>query len=1397
MSRTRWALPRVLLTAPALLAALLAACQGPPLVDRTRPDYVRKADLTSGTWYVMDTVVGVPSTSSIAFEGMQGKLEKVRLEVQEGHLVAFRAYEYLPGSDPRVDPDASAPGGTVGRDGTRFRGAPVYAWPIQSHFDRQRQYNPATGEQSNVLEENTTDRPWHQREFMRVDWGRNAVVNPFTLSGGLPGGDVTYSPHVSPLELAEGEDALTADYRTREDGTRELAYLDFTVRQHWEPQTVDYPGYGPVPACLLDPTEDCTGAEVRVRTSLRRVDEARSRDYEPLHYDDRAMVKFGFFRTERLTWDRDRGLPGSGRILLANRHNLWEASRDAEGKPLPVAQRQVRPLVYHLSGGFPRELLPAVRALEAGWDRAFRKAVAVPRGQRPEDVGQVFFVCETPVPTGAPAPCGAPGTAPRVGDLRFNVLAWVDRPQKAGPLGYGPVGTDPETGEIVQAGAYVYGAGLDAWVGEAQQVLDVMNGLTPLDALVAGREVRDYVRPPETAAPRASGPAPSAQGLVEAPAGTPLSPYARVGGALAAPLASFEASGGLPPRRADRHRAVDALVAQQPALAASLVDLPEVRAAVLSLAPGGAWRRKLEAEPALYRAVARQTLLRMGELQALQRRRADWASRHNIWLAEFSDDAFRALALGKKALYEARLAAYLQEGAPQEEARRRARADVTLELRLAALRSVAEHEVGHTVGLRHNFQGSYDALNYHDGYWRLRKDSLGVVAGGRRVMPLSPADLAAASERTRAQLEGGMDEYAYSSVMDYGARLNGAFHGLGRYDEAALLFGYAGGGELGWVEVFEETRKDPLTPHVLVPTTDPARPLRVRGAHVQMPFAQLAHRTPYSPHYTDLFHYSTLPFHFASEGLPFTEAVEQGVRRMQRRAWRPWRELAPRYAAMEAELQRLELGSVPWLDARFTDFDLARVVAAAGAAGGGAMPVEVPYMFCSDGEVGANVTCNRFDAGADLREVTRDWLSRYEGHYAFSHFKRDRLLFGVGGVLGRTYGSYLGNLPALYHHWLFNLFLAQRDTGATPEQLEAYLQGGDVLHQAYTTMAVFDGVNALLGSLSAVAPGYYGRLPAEAGGEGPERWVRLAHNAPDSARLPPAGEDALVQALTGPGGEGFTDVAYLPRGRGVRSPYTLAAPDGHDFYARVQEVGHFWDQYAALTALTQSTTAFLGVDRGADALRYSLPYYLAFPEELSRVIGAVWTEDLAVLAPALVRGEGRLAAVVPPAHARAERLLPGFVYPPLPAGGAAPAAARAESPPTWGTRYTAELFGMAFFTENFNQDFASQNQVFTLGAGDAVAPIPGFRTVSAADPFQGGFSHAALCRLSDPADPASACAAPLTPAATLVLRAASQTQAWRAAPPGEEAAAREGALRETVRSLELMRSLYGLFGRAL
>src|SRR5579862_1442455 len=116
---------------------------------------------------IIDQPYGVGQDMAL-FQAL-GSFSRIRWEIQETVLVARLTYDRI---------QNTGGGNTWGATKTT-NGQVVAEFNIESHFDIIRDYNTQTGEQLNVTVENTTDRPWYEREFMRVDWSKNLVTDSY------------------------------------------------------------------------------------------------------------------------------------------------------------------------------------------------------------------------------------------------------------------------------------------------------------------------------------------------------------------------------------------------------------------------------------------------------------------------------------------------------------------------------------------------------------------------------------------------------------------------------------------------------------------------------------------------------------------------------------------------------------------------------------------------------------------------------------------------------------------------------------------------------------------------------------------------------------------------------------------------------------------------------------------------------------------------------------------------------------------------------------------------------------------------------------------------------------------------------------------------------------------
>jgi hypothetical protein len=372
------------------------------LINRTNSDKLEKT-MFEGVWIYVQTTVDSPYSTALSFTGETnfGDASKLVFDIQEDKLVAHSVVQTIEGSESDWkthplrkywDPD--------NRDEflEMYVGPPIARWPITSHFDVFRSYNTYNGAQSNELVENTTDRPWYQRDYIRVDWTSQELTAAFyELS---TGGHVNYSPG----EHNKGEpDSIKLDPQG--------GYFDYVVRSAVAPSGANY--------CSIYGLSkyDCEAAEVRVRHAFKRVDPRR--DYEPLRYhNNEHQEKFGYFLTERYAYNPDWGSTYEGKVSFANRWNLWrnsydfEKPKDANGEeidigcmfdsacdqladqrcqkseswmregycatavPRPYSERGYRPVIYHLNADWHPDYIQEAYMAADGWSDAFKDAVA-------------------------------------------------------------------------------------------------------------------------------------------------------------------------------------------------------------------------------------------------------------------------------------------------------------------------------------------------------------------------------------------------------------------------------------------------------------------------------------------------------------------------------------------------------------------------------------------------------------------------------------------------------------------------------------------------------------------------------------------------------------------------------------------------------------------------------------------------------------------------------------------------------------------------------------------------------------------------------------------------------------------------------------------------------------
>jgi len=535
--------------------------------------------------------------------------------------------------------------------------------------------------------------------------------------------------------------------------------------------------------------------------SLIRLKDIASKDYQSVSYSEEDKVKFGFFYKDSNKLDPHFTEAGSyqkkNRVI-----KRWNPKRES--------------IVYQLSQTFNK---PENIELK----KATYKAVSsINNGLAKANVGFRIKLEE-------------PKADVNIGDLRYNMINLIDEPLANGLLGYGPIVSNPRTGEIVKTHTNMYS-------GVIKSAL--RNYWTKMVSLhnKKSKEQEDAEEAP----------------AVESHTNMASSDH--------------------------MHHEHNVYKQQLNNVLPALTNIPDRGETISNLKKAHAnskseWRKLNERESKRSAHLTQEHVASIEKYKngvetleqylELEKERLAVFSESNAYSAEFFNVNKTVKAIFPELL---EIENVFIEGTKKL----KSWGQLTYEQRSAIEKvmvpfvysSTLVHEIGHNLGLRHNFAGSYDRAN-----WYTEEEA---HEHGFKYAPES------------------------SSMMDYVSSNFGELNILGKYDIAALRFGYA--------REVETTNGDYVK---IGKGLDQLKKLRKQ----------------------------------ISEKIKNNKDNKELVK------------------SLNLKLQK-------------------------------AMPKE--YTYCTDENAGVNLTCNRFDEGTNMVEITKSIIDGYEDSYHNMNFRNDRTSFNTG-----------------------------------------------------------------------------------------------------------------------------------------------------------------------------------------------------------------------------------------------------------------------------------------------------------------------------------------------------------------------------------------------------------------
>ncbi|MDB4941542.1 MAG: hypothetical protein JWP97_1076 [Labilithrix sp.] len=1219
--------------------------------------------------------------------GLGSGIDRIRWEVTENWLFARRSYQEAPGADahglPRVE---VSPG--KWEFPTKANGTIVAAYKIDKHFDIRRDYNSQTGEETNVIVENDNDRPWQDRQYMRIDWSQNQAMST--------SGDISYlfgeSSSATPIQYS----ATNENDEDRPQFDTQAGYFDITNKYQVKPEV--NPSWG-ISDCLLlgwlngSSTLDCTPAEVKMRHSYVRL--TGLEDYEPFEESIATNDVIGTWAGVSNNYGRGQGTPSvttydpqygytdaKTKTYLPS-HNIWASShqtvscsdntdKDHDGTAdvcaneitgyagnrgsqcdtfvkkctIPVRDRRVKTIAYWLNTDAPLWLQDQVSSdgkevTEKGsiedntrtWNQLISNAVAVRRevecrrtgdgskadchlqfftGSAPADKQMVVFggwgidtptaqdvdkddegnplpavtMCHNPVRAYDNHLCGKVGQTVRLGDMRHNYAIFWDYDSNAHYGGVASIPADPVTGEMVGVTATTMMRSVTYAAAQQRDIIQIALGDVKIEDLIDGVQASRYAQSVKNGTP-AGGDVSSTNGKTDAQikatvANVHLPEIQSAFGEDAKRLAA-----ATPMERALKSAKQKALRLPFTPTSAAADD----KVAALSAQIAGTDYAQDLVNRNLNRVAAQSGNKSSAMYEAIKTFAASDPTKmrnlmdsFNAYLANkgicFQDPETEA---GAGSIYQPSLAPYFKKLYGNLGVKERGDA-IYNDLAKEAVKGIAFHEIGHSLGMRHNFASSWDAINFQPQYWQLRtnegKSTEACTAarsgdtdsciGPRYVDPETADELGLGTEA-----RPGIEYFANTSTMEYQVERFGETSGAGTYDLHFMktLYGRT-------LETFDAKQVSP----------DAQKAFGALTLSQGIPDDLVFQTAGFGAHYTTA----------AIQAKVFDPQRDCRAATDEEKASAKWRVVHGKICAQSPKDHLAYQDMVSdGINVSFNGADTpigANGVRWHGNDENGKPLVRWAYRYGEDYSAGGYIHAKPGDSGADVYEITRNTIKRFDLTYPWSYFRRQQKTFAWWSLSGGVARNYFTRLRG--YHWDTTTTLSR----ATPEDLTNNDQALPAV------MAAAEMFNFLQRAILTPEPGIYA-----AGDE-------------SSARTPKRpGALQIFDVSTAAGTLPVANVGLVD-GRFVQIDFDSDRGGAWDYQAYPKHVGFDEEKVLALRELVDSRPTLSTVSR-ENALDGRDPY-ISFrtdtPEALDRLIGGILSEDWETIGPSAVGQDGAM-----------------------------------------------------------------------------------------------------------------------------------------------------------------------------